>query len=86
MSLGQLDRGIYQVTDVAWQREENRMGKVNSKQIVNFVAKYSIYFITLIFMIICSIVNNRFLTLENLTNILRQVSVYTLLSERIIFL
>lgn len=56
------------------------MGKVNSKQIVNFVAKYSIYFITLIFMIICSIVNNRFLTLENLTNILRQVSVYALLA------
>lgn len=56
------------------------MDKINSKNVVNFIAKYSIYCITVLFMIICAIVNNRFLTLENLTNILRQISVYALLA------
>ena len=43
---------------------------------VNFVAKYSIYVITLLFMIICSFLTDKFLTASNLVNILRQVTVY----------
>ena len=47
---------------------------------VNFVAKYSIYVITLLFMIICSFLTDKFLTASNLVNILRQVTVYAVLA------
>lgn len=56
------------------------MAKINSKQAVNFVTQYSIYVITLVFMIICAFINDRFLTVDNIINILRQVSVYALLA------
>ncbi|EEQ60693.1 putative ribose transport system permease protein RbsC [Clostridiales bacterium 1_7_47FAA] len=56
------------------------MGKTSSKQAINFVTRYSIYFITLIFMVICTCMNDRFLTVENIINILRQISVYALLA------
>ena len=56
------------------------MGKASSKQAINFVTRYSIYFITLIFMVICTCMNDRFLTVENIINILRQISVYALLA------
>ena len=55
--------------------------KLNSRQrMVNFVAKYSIYVITLLFMIICSFLTDKFLTASNLVNILRQVTVYAVLA------
>ncbi len=55
--------------------------KLNSKQkTLNFVAKYSIYIITLLFMIICSFLTDKFLTGTNLVNILRQVTVYAVLA------
>ena len=47
---------------------------------VNFVAKYSIYVITLLFMIICSFLTDKFLTASNLVNVLRQVTVYAVLA------
>lgn len=56
------------------------MGKMNGKQAINFITKYSIYFITLIFMVICTFMNDRFLTVDNIINILRQISVYALLA------
>lgn len=56
------------------------MGKASSKQAVNFITRYSIYFITLIFMVICTCMNDRFLTVDNIINILRQISVYALLA------
>lgn len=56
------------------------MGALSTKKALNFVTKYSIYFITLIFMIICAFINDRFLTWDNVINILRQVSVYALLA------
>ena len=56
------------------------MGKASSKQAINFVTRYSIYFITLMFMVIRTCMNDRFLTVENIINILRQISVYALLA------
>lgn len=37
---------------------------------VNFVAQYSIYVITVVFMIICTFLTDKFLTASNLVNIL----------------
>ena len=55
--------------------------KLNSKQkMVNFVAQYSIYVITVVFMIICTFLTDKFLTASNLVNILRQVTVYAVLA------
>ena len=55
--------------------------KLNSKQgALNFVAKYSIYIITLLFMVVCSCLTDKFLTGSNLVNILRQVTVYAVLA------
>lgn len=56
------------------------MGNVSGRQAINFVTRYSIYFITLIFMVICTFMNDRFLTVDNIINILRQISVYALLA------
>lgn len=47
---------------------------------VNFVAQYSIYVITVVFMIICTFLTDKFLTASNLVNILRQVTVYAVLA------
>ena len=47
---------------------------------VNFIAKYSIYFITLLMIIICAFTNEKFLMLSNVLNILRSVCVYALIA------
>lgn len=55
--------------------------KLNSRQrVVNFAAKYSIYIITVLFMAICTLLTDKFLTSSNLVNILRQVTVYAILA------
>ena len=54
--------------------------KLKQHQIKGFIAQYSIYIITLVFMIICAFLNDRFLTPNNLVNILRQVCVYAMIA------
>jgi len=49
-------------------------------RVIEFMAKYSIYFIMLLMIIICSFLNPKFLTQTNMTNILRQICVYALLA------
>ena len=56
------------------------MKSISKSGTLNFIAKYSIYVITLLFMIVCSILNDKFLTGTNLINILRQVTVYAVLA------
>lgn len=56
------------------------MALSNKQKVLNFVAKYSIYVITLIFMILCTFLTDKFMTVSNLTNILRQVTVYAVLA------
>lgn len=56
------------------------MKKGQNFDVVNFIAKYSIYFITLLMIIISSFTNERFLTISNLSNILRSVCVYALIA------
>jgi len=47
---------------------------------VEFIAKYSIYFITLILVIVCSLLTDRFFTAPNMLNILRQISIYAMIA------
>lgn len=56
------------------------MAITKKQHVIEFVAKYSIYFITLLFMIICTIINPRFLSVANLTNVLRQICVYAMIA------
>lgn len=53
--------------------------RLSRERTINFVAKYSIYVITLLFMIVCAFLNHNFLTGNNLINILRQVTVYAMI-------
>lgn len=55
--------------------------KVSIKtRVLEFMAKYSIYCILALMMIVCAFLNDKFLTMTNLTNILRQICVYALLA------
>jgi inositol transport system permease protein len=54
--------------------------KLASIHPIEIVAKYSIYFITLILIIICSFLTDRFFTAPNLLNILRQISIYAMIA------
>ena len=55
---------------------------MNSKKfdVVNILAKYSIYFVALLMILICSFTNDKFLTVNNALNILKAVSVYALIA------
>ncbi len=46
----------------------------------NFLSKYSIVFILIVFMVVCSFANENFLTPTNLINVLRQQSVVIMLA------
>ncbi len=47
---------------------------------IEFAAKYSIYLIMVLMMIVCAFLNDKFLTVTNLSNILRQICVFALLA------
>ena len=51
-----------------------------TKKISNVVRKYSIFAILVIMLIISSFLNENFFTVANLTNIMRQISVTTILA------
>ena len=55
-------------------------GKTLNIDVVSVIAKYSIYFIALLMILVSSFTNEKFLTLSNITNILRAVSVYALIA------
>ncbi|MDR2476555.1 MAG: ABC transporter permease [Treponema sp.] len=58
----------------------NIRGKSTQFHPVEFIAKYSIYFITLVLVIICSFLTDRFFTASNMLNILRQISIYAMIA------
>ncbi len=53
---------------------------LNQQRIKGFIAKNSIYLITVVFMIVCAFLNDRFLSSTNLINILRQICVYAMIA------
>lgn len=56
------------------------MNLLKKDNAVQLLARYSIFLITVVFMIICSFLNSNFLTAGNLTNILRQITVYAVMA------
>ena len=58
------------------------VNKIKSKSIdfKKILSTYSIFFVLIIFVIICSMLNSRFLTSNNILNILRQQSVVTIIA------
>ena len=57
------------------------MNTQNLKKLLNtFLTKYNIYLVLLVLFIICSVINPNFLSVLNLSNILRQIAVTTVLA------
>lgn len=57
-----------------------KKNKFNLDRIINVLSKYSIFFILAAIFIISSLLNENFLTVPNMRNILRQISVITILA------
>ena len=61
-------------------RRRKTLAETKQNNIRRFLEKYAIYVVLLGLVIILSVANNKFLTMDNITNMLRQISVTGLLS------